>query len=206
MLFLSSFCLFFKMSLGCKIFPIKIKVVLHNLFSCRSKYCLLIRELQTSCGRTKRQNGTQKIQTCYWHLLIGSLLFCNKKLWQQCHVILFHNPLQTLKWVHNKTKLRFWKHWLVFQFYTNLKVLGLVQNMSHYVCPKCQHKAYLFGQDGAKEVAKEMDLELLGTVCYMMDVLTKCDGCTEKVLVCTKETKDWHSASAVLSKFGYDWK
>lgn len=78
----------------------------------------------------------------------------------------------------------------MFQFYTNLKVLGLVQNMSHYVCPKCQHKAYLFGQDGAKEVAKEMDLELLGTVCYMMDVLTKCDGCTEKVLVCTKETKD----------------
>ena len=35
--------------------------------------------------------------------------------------------------------------------------------MSHYVCPKCQHKAYLFGQDGAKDVAKEMDLELLGT-------------------------------------------
>ena len=34
--------------------------------------------------------------------------------------------------------------------------------MSHYVCPKCEHKAYIFGQDGAKEVAKEMDLELLG--------------------------------------------
>ena len=48
--------------------------------------------------------------------------------------------------------------------YTYLKVLGLVQNMSHYVCPQCQHKAYLFGQDGAKDVAKEMDLELLGTV------------------------------------------
>ena len=51
-----------------------------------------------------------------------------------------------------------------FNLNTNLKVLGLVQNMSHYVCPKCQHKAYLFGHDGAKDVAKEMDLELLGTV------------------------------------------
>ena len=34
--------------------------------------------------------------------------------------------------------------------------------MSHYVCPKCQHKAYIFGQDGARNVAKEMDMELLG--------------------------------------------
>lgn len=63
----------------------------------------------------------------------------------------------------------------MFQFYINLKVLGLVQNMSHYVCPKCQHKAYLFGQDGAKDVAKEMHLELLGTdgtgICYMVKVL-----------------------------------
>ena len=31
------------------------------------------------------------------------------------------------------------------------------------MCPKCQHKAYLFGQDGARDVAKEMDLDLLGT-------------------------------------------
>ena len=43
-----------------------------------------------------------------------------------------------------------------------MKVLGLIQNMSHYVCPKCQHKAYIFGQDGARNVAKEMDMELLG--------------------------------------------
>ena len=30
------------------------------------------------------------------------------------------------------------------------------------MCPKCQHKAYIFGQDGARNVAKEMDMELLG--------------------------------------------
>lgn len=43
-----------------------------------------------------------------------------------------------------------------------IKVIGLIQNMSHYVCPKCEHKAYIFGRDGARGVAKEMDLELLG--------------------------------------------
>lgn len=41
--------------------------------------------------------------------------------------------------------------------------------MSHYVCPKCQHKAYLFGQDGARDVAKEMDIELLGTIVYVAE-------------------------------------
>ena len=82
----------------------------------------------------------------------------------------------------------------MFQFYINLKVLGLVQNMSHYVCPKCQHKAYLFGQDGAKDVAKEMHLELLGTdstdICYMVKVFTKCDSCTKKMLVYSTIKKD----------------
>ena len=42
-------------------------------------------------------------------------------------------------------------------------MLGLVQNMSHYVCPNCQHKAHIFGHDGAREVGKQMDIELLGT-------------------------------------------
>lgn len=58
---------------------------------------------------------------------------------------------------------------LIFCILIKTKVLGLVQNMSHYVCPKCQHKAYLFGQDGARDVAKEMDLELLGTNLYVAE-------------------------------------
>ena len=47
-------------------------------------------------------------------------------------------------------------------FLFKIKVIGLIQNMSYYVCPKCEHKAYIFGRDGARGVAKEMDLELLG--------------------------------------------
>lgn len=36
--------------------------------------------------------------------------------------------------------------------------------MSHYICPNCQYKTYIFGKDGASNVAKEMDLEVLGDV------------------------------------------
>ncbi|XP_067056155.1 iron-sulfur cluster transfer protein NUBPL-like [Acropora muricata] len=46
----------------------------------------------------------------------------------------------------------------------HVPVLGLIQNMSHYICPNCQYKTYIFGKDGATNVAKEMDLEVLGDV------------------------------------------
>ena len=45
-----------------------------------------------------------------------------------------------------------------------LQVLGLVQNMSHYICPKCRHKSYIFGKDGAKEISREMDVDVLGII------------------------------------------
>ncbi|XP_031556590.1 iron-sulfur protein NUBPL-like [Actinia tenebrosa] len=46
----------------------------------------------------------------------------------------------------------------------NIPVLGLVQNMNHYVCPNCNHTAYIFGQDGAKDVARDLNIEILGNV------------------------------------------
>jgi len=58
----------------------------------------------------------------------------------------------------------------------DVPVLGLIQNMSHYVCPKCQHKAYIFGQDGARNVAKEMDLELLGDIPLHIDIRETSDS------------------------------
>ncbi|KAM7447210.1 hypothetical protein ABFA07_004636 [Porites harrisoni] len=58
----------------------------------------------------------------------------------------------------------------------HVPVLGLIQNMSHYVCPKCQHKAYIFGQDGARNVAKEMDMELLGDIPLHIDIRETADS------------------------------
>ena len=55
---------------------------------------------------------------------------------------------------------------LTFFFYL-LQVLGLVQNMSVFECPKCGHNTHIFGQDGARSVAKEMGLDVLGEF-YML--------------------------------------
>lgn len=42
--------------------------------------------------------------------------------------------------------------------------LGVVENMSHYVCPNCSHEDPIFGHGGAARLATEFDLPLLGQI------------------------------------------
>ena len=44
-------------------------------------------------------------------------------------------------------------------------MLGLVQNMSVYVCPNCGHEEHIFGDDGAKSMAEELGVDILGKCC-----------------------------------------
>jgi len=43
-----------------------------------------------------------------------------------------------------------------------LQVLGLVQNMSVFQCPRCNHRTHIFGSDGARQLAAAMTVEFLG--------------------------------------------
>ncbi|MGC8604233.1 MAG: Mrp/NBP35 family ATP-binding protein, partial [Desulfomonilaceae bacterium] len=43
-------------------------------------------------------------------------------------------------------------------------VLGLIENMSHYVCASCGDIEYLFGRDKGKELAKMMEIPFLGSI------------------------------------------
>ncbi|EAW65941.1 nucleotide binding protein-like, isoform CRA_a, partial [Homo sapiens] len=43
----------------------------------------------------------------------------------------------------------------------HVPVLGLVQNMSVFQCPKCKHKTHIFGADGARKLAQTLGLEVL---------------------------------------------
>ncbi|MBR0651403.1 Mrp/NBP35 family ATP-binding protein [Roseomonas terrae] len=44
----------------------------------------------------------------------------------------------------------------------NVPVLGLIENMSYYCCPNCNHRAELFGHGGAKREADRLGVEFLG--------------------------------------------
>ncbi|XP_041927545.1 iron-sulfur protein NUBPL [Alosa sapidissima] len=46
----------------------------------------------------------------------------------------------------------------------NVPVLGLVQNMSVFQCPKCNHQTHIFGADGARELAHTLGVEVLGDI------------------------------------------
>jgi Mrp family chromosome partitioning ATPase len=40
-------------------------------------------------------------------------------------------------------------------------VLGIVENISTYICPQCRHEASVFGQGGGDAMAEQYDLDLL---------------------------------------------
>ena len=44
----------------------------------------------------------------------------------------------------------------------NIHVLGVVENMSYLVCPKCEEKIPLFGESHLDEFAKQMKFDILG--------------------------------------------
>ncbi len=47
---------------------------------------------------------------------------------------------------------------------TNLKILGVIENMSYFVCQKCGEKAYIFGQGGGEDLAREEGVPFLGEI------------------------------------------
>jgi len=47
---------------------------------------------------------------------------------------------------------------------TKHKVLGVVENMSYFVCPSCGDRHYIFGRGGAFEITRLMDTRLLGRI------------------------------------------
>jgi ATP-binding protein involved in chromosome partitioning len=43
-----------------------------------------------------------------------------------------------------------------------IPILGVVENMSFHICPKCGHESHIFGSGGAHKMAREYGTELLG--------------------------------------------
>jgi ATP-binding protein involved in chromosome partitioning len=43
-----------------------------------------------------------------------------------------------------------------------IPILGVVENMSFHICPKCGHESHIFGSGGAEKMSRECSTELLG--------------------------------------------
>ncbi len=57
----------------------------------------------------------------------------------------------------------------------NVPVLGVVENMSYFMCHKCSEKHYLFGRDGVKKMAEELKVPFLCEVPLVESIMSDMD-------------------------------
>jgi ATP-binding protein involved in chromosome partitioning len=66
-------------------------------------------------------------------------------------------------------------------------VLGIIENMSYFICPNCAEKHRIFGSGGGKRLADELDVPLLGEIPFFGGVLEGADR-GEPIVVSDPET------------------
>ncbi len=46
----------------------------------------------------------------------------------------------------------------------DIPILGLIENMSYFICPSCEHESDIFGRGGGERLAEEMKVPYLGSI------------------------------------------
>lgn len=57
----------------------------------------------------------------------------------------------------------------------NVPVLGVVENMSYFCCPNCNHRTELFGHGGARAEAEKLGVPFLGEIPLLADIRASAD-------------------------------
>ena len=65
---------------------------------------------------------------------------------------------------------------------THLKVLGVIENMSYFVCPHCGERTAIFGQGGGEEAAATLGVPLFGHIPLIPEVREGGDSGTPIVI------------------------
>ncbi|HYF07180.1 MAG TPA: Mrp/NBP35 family ATP-binding protein [Acetobacteraceae bacterium] len=64
----------------------------------------------------------------------------------------------------------------------NVPVLGMIENMSFFCCPNCNHRAELFGHGGARREAHKLGVEFLGELPLKLEIRELADAGTPIVM------------------------
>ena len=75
----------------------------------------------------------------------------------------------------------------------NLPILGVIENMSGFICPKCGELTHIFSHGGAKKMADEMEISFLGEI--PIDPQIVVNGDSGKPFVC------YHDNSQAVNAF-----
>ncbi|MDD3966402.1 MAG: Mrp/NBP35 family ATP-binding protein [Candidatus Neomarinimicrobiota bacterium] len=60
----------------------------------------------------------------------------------------------------------------------NVPILGIVENMSYFLCPECGHKSFIFGQNGGSRESERSGVPFLGEIALNENIMSAADtGC-----------------------------
>jgi len=60
----------------------------------------------------------------------------------------------------------------------NVPVLGIIENMSYFICPSCGENSHIFGHGGAEAEARKLGLPFLGKIPLEMEIRATADAGT----------------------------
>ncbi|MEM7439584.1 MAG: Mrp/NBP35 family ATP-binding protein, partial [Pseudomonadota bacterium] len=85
---------------------------------------------------------------------------------------------------------------------TQVPIVGMIENMSSYCCPKCGHEEHLFGHGGAKAEADRLGLNFLGEIPLSLDIRVASDEGTPIALTDSPAAAAYAAIAASLVSRG----
>lgn len=80
----------------------------------------------------------------------------------------------------------------------DVPILGIVENMSYYICPKCGNRDDIFGHAGAKETAERLGVKFLGEIPLNYTIRTHADA--GKPIVISEPESEYAKAYIEIAK------
>ncbi len=82
---------------------------------------------------------------------------------------------------------------------TKVPVLGIVENMSTFVCPNCGHESHIFGHGGARAEAKKLGVPFLGEI-PLVPIIRETSDAGIPIVVKAPHSKEAEAFLAVASE------
>ena len=57
----------------------------------------------------------------------------------------------------------------------NVPIIGVVENMSHFICTGCDQRHYIFGEGGARKISEKFSIPFLGEIPLHSDIMSGSD-------------------------------
>jgi len=57
-----------------------------------------------------------------------------------------------------------------------IPIIGIIENMSTYVCPKCNHEEHIFGEGGGQKMCQDYGVDFLGALPLNLSIREQADS------------------------------